>query len=650
MCGRALIVLLVGGSCVFAQSAETKKDNAKRPRFSVEQAIALRQISDLQFSPDGRRLAFTVSRAPKDSTREQEIWMLNVQNRKTWRFAHSRKSSRNPRWSPDGAELAFLSDREERAQIYVMPTDGGEAEGLTSGKNAVVSFEWSPKGDTIAFLAPEAKTEAEEKKEKDKDDARVVEKDDKPVRLWVVEKKSKKVRQISVGNWQIAELKWAPLGDRLFVIAVVHPEPLVWRKRVLSVSLSNGATKEVAAPEGPVTDLQISPDGKFLSYLGSRGDGPLPHDLFVLSVDGGAPRNLTEKPLDRPIEGHAWQRPGQVLGVAGHGFGSQLVPVRLDGKTEPVIKVDVEPVGRAVSSGSGDLAFVGQTAMQPPEVWLIPAGGHAECVTKINDDLRQASLVKPEIYRYKSFDRTEIEAALYRPAGKTKDARVPLVVLIHGGPSARFTAGFGYLGWPQLLAASGYAVLCPNIRGSTGYGWSFLEKNRADWGGNDFKDVMAGVDDLIARGVADPNRLGIAGWSYGGYMSAWAITQTTRFKAAVVGAGMSDLASEFGTEIHSSAQYDYWFYGTPHERPEGFIKSSPMTHLKKAKTPTLILHPENDLTDPIGQAQQLHRGLKHLGVECELVIYPREGHGPQEEKHLLDINRRLLSWFETHLK
>ena len=193
-------------------------------------------------------------------------------------------------------------------------------------------------------------------------------------------------------------------------------------------------------------------------------------------------------------------------------------------------------------------------------------------------------------------------------------------------------------------------MLCPNIRGSTGYGWSFLTSNRGDWGGSDFKDVMAGVDELIARGIADPARLGIAGWSYGGYMSAWAVTQTSRFKAAVVGAGMSDLASEFGTETLRSAQYDRWFYGVPHEKGEGFIKSSPITHLKNAKTPTLILHPENDLTDPLGQAQQLHRGLVHLGVECEFVIYPREGHGPQEEKHLLDIDRRLLQWFETHLK
>ncbi len=647
---RFFLALFAWVPIVFAGVTETRADEGKAAAFSVKQAIALRSISDLQFSPDGRRLAFTVSRAPKDSTREQEIWMLNVQSRKTWRFAHSRKSSRNPSWSPDGSQLAFVSDREERAQVYVIPADGGEAESLTSEKNAVVSLAWSPKGGSIAFLAAEPKTEAEEKKDKDKDDARVVDKDDKPVRLWVIEVAGKKTRRLSGGKWRIAELKWAPEGDRLFVTAAEHPEPLLWRNRILSVSLSDGATKEIAAPSGPVADLQISSDGKFLSYRGARCDGPSPHDLFVLPLDGGPTQNLTEKQLDRMIEGHAWRRPDQVLAVAEHGFGSRLVTLGLDGKTEPVTSVEVNPIGRAASNTAGDIAFVGQTATQPPEVWLMPAGGHAERVSKINDDLRKASLVKPEIYRYASFDKKEIEAALYRPLGQAKDARVPLVVLIHGGPTGRWADGFDFLGWTQLLASRGYAVFCPNIRGSTGYGWSFLVENRAAWGDGDFKDVMAGVDDLVARGIADPNRLGIAGWSYGGYMSAWAITQTPRFKAAIVGAGMSDLASEFGTESLGSAQYDHWFYGVPYEKAEGFIRSSPISHLKNAKTPTLILHPENDLIDPIGQAQQLHRGLKHRGVECELVIYPREGHGPQEEKHLLDINRRMMGWFERHLK
>jgi dipeptidyl aminopeptidase/acylaminoacyl peptidase len=191
-------------------------------------------------------------------------------------------------------------------------------------------------------------------------------------------------------------------------------------------------------------------------------------------------------------------------------------------------------------------------------------------------------------------------------------------------------------------------VLYPNVRGSTGYGAAFVEANRADWGGGDFKDVMAGVDWAIAKGIADPQRLGIGGWSYGGYMAAWAVTQTTRFKAAVSGAPVIDMASEFGTE--DSSAYDEWFYGTPYERLDGFIKSSPMTHVKRAKTPTLILQGEDDETDPIGQSQQFYRGLKRYGVETELVLFPREPHGLREEQHLLDRLNRILAWYDRYLK
>ncbi len=186
------------------------------------------------------------------------------------------------------------------------------------------------------------------------------------------------------------------------------------------------------------------------------------------------------------------------------------------------------------------------------------------------------------------------------------------------------------------------------MRGSTGYGHHFVEMNRADWGGGDFKDVMAGADWLVARGIADPNRLGIGGWSYGGYMAAWAVTQTTRFKAAVSGAPVIDMASEFGTENGSA--YDEWFYGTPYEKLDGFIKSSPMTFVKNVKTPTLLLQGEDDTTDPIGQSQQFYRGLKRYGVESDLVLYPREPHGLREEHHLVDRLTRILAWYDRYLK
>jgi dipeptidyl aminopeptidase/acylaminoacyl peptidase len=240
----------------------------------------------------------------------------------------------------------------------------------------------------------------------------------------------------------------------------------------------------------------------------------------------------------------------------------------------------------------------------------------------------------------------EIEAALLKPAGYDDKSKVPTIVLVHGGPTGNWRDAVDI--WGQLLVARGYAVLYPNVRGSVGYGEKFMEMNRADWGGGDFKDVIAGVEDLITKGIADPKRLGIGGWSYGGYMAEWAVTQTDLFKAAVSGAGMANLISEFGTEKGSAE--DEWFFGTPYEHPERFLNSSPFLYVKNAKTPTLILQGEADPIDPIGQSQELYHGLKRYGVETDLVLYPREPHGLQEAKHRVDMQTRMLAWFDKYLK
>jgi dipeptidyl aminopeptidase/acylaminoacyl peptidase len=279
-------------------------------------------------------------------------------------------------------------------------------------------------------------------------------------------------------------------------------------------------------------------------------------------------------------------------------------------------------------------------------LWLWDQKGSPQQLSHLNDSWKEYALSKPELYKYKSFDGVDIQAALLKPRDSQGKSKLPLIALIHGGPTGRWSDSIET--WGQLLAARGYAVFYPNIRGSVGYGQKFVEANRGDWGGGDFKDVMAGVEDLVKRGIADPNRLGIGGWSYGGYMAEWAITQTNDFKAAVSGAGMADLISEFGTEDHPAG--DEWFYGVPWEKPEGFLNSSPFVYLKNAKTPTLVLQGDADTVDPLGQSEELYRGLKRYGVEAEFVRYPREPHGMHEEKHLLDRLNRILAWYDAHLK
>jgi dipeptidyl aminopeptidase/acylaminoacyl peptidase len=618
---------------------------AAQAQLTPEQTIARRQLSDVRISPDGDRVCFVVSEPPKGTLRSRHIWMLNVRSRELRQFTNSSKSEYSPRWSPDGKKLAFVSDRGESPQIYTMPSDGGEAERLTEGKNGVRSFVWSPDAKHLAFLASEPKTEAEDKKDKDKDDARVVDRDDKHARLWLIDIESKKIRQLTSGSWEISEAQWFPQGDRLVVSATDHPESDQYTHRIFSIMVADGQMKEIATPRGQFGAIRMSPDGKSLTYLAARVDGPSPHDLYLQPIEGGAPRNMTGSSLDRPVSNAIWRPDGSILVVGQMGSRSQFCVTRQEGKVEQIAAGDVHPTPSFDQRGTL-LAFVGESATDAPELWLSNGEAGPVKVTRFNESWSQIPLIKPELVNYKSFDGTQIEALLLKPRGYVEGTKVATVVLVHGGPTGVWSDSFEP--WGQLLAARGYAVFYPNIRGSIGYGHRFLEMNRRDWGGGDFKDVMAGVDLLISRGIADPNRLGIGGWSYGGYMAAWAITQTQRFKAAVSGAGMSDLATEFGTE--DGPAYDEWFFGLPYEKPEGFAKSSPMTYIKNARTPTLILHGENDRTDPLGQSEMLYRALKRYGVESEFVVYPREPHGLQEEKHLIDRLNRILRWFDSHLK
>jgi dipeptidyl aminopeptidase/acylaminoacyl peptidase len=658
--GWVVAAVSLWAAATFGQG--TASDEQKK-MLTPEASLNLRNVGDLQFSPDpsaslgasGGRLVFVVTEPTKGTGRLRHIWIYDAPSGVARQFTFSAKSESAPRWSPDGKRLAFLSDRDEsQQQIFLMSVNGGEGRAITKEKRSVKAFEWSPDGKTIAFLAPDAKTEEEEKKEKDKDDAKVVDKDDKHSRLWILDVATGETRALTKANWSFDELAWLPAGDRVVVKGTDRPESDQYTERIFSVQVADGAMKELVKPLGPFGEMRVAPDGKTISYVGPREDGPEPHDLMLLPVTAHAARNLTGASLDRLVQDYHWQKDGSVVLLAANGFSNLLVTYSADGARHDLAAAP-GPAGSIALASGGEIAFVSQGATRPQEVWLWDQKSAPRQVTDLNDSWKAYSLIEPEFYKYKSFDGAEIEAALLKPRvsrsanleiGAPGKSRLPLIALIHGGPTGRW--GDSIETWGQLLTARGYAVFYPNIRGSVGYGEKFVESNRGDWGGGDFKDVMAGVDDLVKRGIADPDRLGIGGWSYGGYMAEWAITQTNVFKAAVSGAGMANLISEFGTEDHPAG--DEWFYGVPWEKPEGFLNSSPFVHLKNAKTPTLVLQGDADTVDPLGQSQELYRGLKRYGVETELVVYPREPHGFHEEKHLVDRLQRILAWYDRYLK
>jgi dipeptidyl aminopeptidase/acylaminoacyl peptidase len=637
----SLAILLAAALPALAQEKKAEESNLLTP----EEFLNLRAVQDPQFSPNGTRVAFVVSDPLTGQKRTRHIWLYDVKSKSARQFTYSDKSEMSPRWSPDGKQLAFLSARGgDETQIFVMNANGGEGAALTKSKTSISGFEWSPDGKQIALLSPDPKSEAEEKKEKDKDDGRVVDKDDHHARLRILTLATKEEKTITGTGWEVKELKWMPQGTWIVVVATDKPESDRETDRLFVVGSAEGSMKELAAPRGGFGDVQIASSGTALLFRGCREDGPSPHDLMLLRMGEKAAQNLSGANLDRPMMDYHWLADGTILASTLDGFRSHFVNYNADGSRTDMTPFATNPQQFTVSS-SGSVAFVGGTATEAAELWIWNRKDAPERVTHLNDGWAKHALLKPEIYKYKSFDGLEIEAALVKPANWDRKTKLPLIAYVHGGPTGAWEDSID--AWSQLLAARGFAVFMPNIRGSLGYGHKFVEANRADWGGKDYQDVMAGVHDLVNRGVADANHLGIAGWSYGGYMSEWAITQTNEFKGAVSGAGMANLISEFGTE--RGPAYDEWFWGVPYEKPEGFLNHSPFLYLKKAKTPTLILQGESDTTDPPGQSEELYRGLKRYGVPADLVIYPREPHGLQEAKHRVDMQKRMVAWLEKYV-
>ena len=626
----------------FAQ--QPPSDSTRKP-LNPEALLNLRRLSGVEFSPDGTRVALVVTEPAKADQRPSHIWLFELSTGSLRQLTYSEKSESSPKWSPDGKLLAFLSNRDANQQIYLLSMSGGESEPLTKGKRNISHFAWSPDGKSISFLAPDAKSEAQEKKEKDKDDARIADKDDKLSRLWLVNLKEKSERALTPANFAVSDQAWFPSGTSIAVIATDQPASDRDTNRIFVVSTSafDTAMKMILFPRGPFGELNVSPAGNTVSFVGSREDGPSPHDLWLLPSGMPAAKNLTAANLDRAVVAYRWSKDGSFVVLAADGFTRKLIRYSPSGVREDLPTPETMPSSFAVSN-DGTIVFVGESATAPQELFLAAPGQQPKNLSSFNNSF---AVIKPEIYTYKSFDGMEIQAALLKPANFGGKSKLPLIALIHGGPTGAWQSSIE--SWGQLLAARGYAIFYPNIRGSVGYGEKFIESNRADWGGADFKDVMAGIDDLVAKGIADPDRIGIGGWSYGGYMSEWAITQKTKypFKAAVTGAGMSNLISEYGTEQHPS--YDEWFWSVPYEKPEGFLNSSPFLFLKNVKTPTLILQGDADTTDPLGQSEELYRGLKRYGVDTELVIYPREPHGFHEEKHLLDRLNRIVAWYDAHM-
>ncbi len=622
--------------------------------------VTQRTIRDAQISPDGLRVAYAVGEVSREHEHPRgQIWMVSFSGGDARPFTSGPGLDSSPQWSPDGVTLAFLSDREEAGKLalYTIPTGGGEARRAGSEHGEASLPRWSPDGRLLAYCLKEPETEEEEQRKKDKDDVNVVGERLKYTRLHVLDIDTHETVQVTPDHRQVTDYAWAPDGERLAVLSTKTPEIDAYFtvSSLESYSRQGGEGVSIAEVRGPIESICWSPDGLTLAYLGTARDAPTAGSVFVLPSTGGEARDLTEG-YEGTAASVGWAPDGTLRVCAFEGLHGALNKLDLEGHVEAMLPPELRGGGSFTPpvSWSADgtrYAAICTSGMELEDVWGGEVGGKLARLACSNPELEATLRGRMAPISWYAADGKEIQGLLVYPAAYETGQKHPLVVQPHGGPawlwSARAHANWH--DWGQWLATHGYAVLLPNPRGSTGRGAASTRANYDDIGGGEWTDVLAGVDAVVGMGIADPERLGIGGWSWGGYLTAWGITQTDRFKAAIVGAGVTDLYSDQGQ--NDIPHYnDYLFGPTAYSDPLDFLRRSPLFHVNHITTPVLILHGETDERVTVAQGRELYGALKYLGKEVQMATYPREGHSIQERNHQLDLLRRVLDWYDQHLK
>ena len=644
-------------------SAALALGSAQR-RMTIEDSLALKTISAPQLSPDGKWVAYTVSEWDRENNkRTGHIYLASSDGGRTIKLTNGEKGESGPQWSPDGSRIAFLADRDKGNQIWLINVMGGEAERLTSEENGISGYQWSPDGKRLAFVTrdtPKDKAEREKKK-KDKFDTVVVEQGAQIYsHLWTISVETKEKKRVTEGQFSAASPRWSPDGKWIAYVKSsdgtqdgsyfeLSPDR---NTDIYLVAAEGGTPRQLTTNQGPDSNPVWSPDGKWIAYSANtdaKSWAPK-SEVMLTSVEGGTPRILTQDFFESAGGGLTWSNDGRALYfTTGVGMYSHLfsVPVA-GGAVAQITRGDRSYGGFDFSKDGSVVAFLLIESTAPAEILVGTLNGIASSkrVTNSNPQLKDFAIAQTEIIKWKGPDDFDIEGVLIKPLNYEAGKRYPLVLQIHGGPYGRFDASFNSRA--QIFAANGYAVLMPNPRGSTGYGNKFTNANVGDWGGKDYQDIIRGVDMLISRGIADPDRCVVMGGSYGGFMTFWAITQTNVFKAAIGHAGISDWYSFHG-QSDIPGLMEYGFVGYPWSSTETYRKWSPMTYVDRVKTPIMITHGEQDRRVPIAQAEEYYRALKRRGVEVVFLRYPREGHGIAEPNHQIDLVNRQLEWFDSHL-
>ncbi len=669
--------------------------------ITIDDYFQIRAVHDPQLSPDAKWVAYTVKTALlKDDKNEERIWMVPAVGGVPLALTAESESSTHARWSPDGKFIAFLSARGEgKTQVWLLNRRGGEAERLTDTAQNVEHFAWSPDSRRLVLVLRDASPEEIEAAKENKDkaaahsesagegEAKGKKKTQKPwvidrlqfkldevgyldrrrTHLYMFDLAAKSLKQVTSGDYDDSEPAWSPDGKLLaFTSNRSTPDPdatydtNIWVVAADNVARSAGASPddkgahltEVTTNPGADSSAAWSPDGKWITYvtqLDPRLFDYATKHLAVSPATGGEAKVLTLA-LDRMVSNAHFSPDGKFIYFIADDDGTQnicRVPATGGEITRPISgRLMVNDYSFAKT---GDLVAQIATIDAPDELFaLVPAPDAKPIrITHTNDALlSQLKLCHGEYVHFKSKDGTAVSGYLYKPLDYVPGKRYPTILRPHGGPVWAYYAEFDHLS--QLLAANGYAVLFPNPRGSTGYGQNYAKAIFADWGNKDFQDDMAMVDYAIAEGIADPDKLGVGGWSYGGISTDFIITQTTRFKAAISGAGSALFASFYG---HDEYQKDYEAeLGRPWENKALWERVSPFFRVANVTTPTLFMGGDVDWNVPIVGGEQMYQALKRLGRPTELVVYPGEYHEFKTPSHIKDRLERYLAWYAHYVK
>lgn len=638
--------------------------------LTVSDWTALKTVGAPRLSPDGKQVAYTVASADLKKDRNvTRIWMSPTGGGDPIPMTGAGMPGSNPKWSPDGKHLGFTAARNGgETQVWTLNRLGGEAEQRTEVKQGVENFEWSPDGGRLLLTVMDPKPDkpkADSAKPENPDPV-VIDRlqfkrdntgylDRRRTHLYVFDLAGKKLTQITSGDFDDSDPAWSPDGKLVVFSSNRTAEPDNNRNSDLWIVAADNADtgrtlRRLTTNPGSDESPAWSPDGRAIVYV-TVVDVPAmwyaTQHLAVIPAAGGTPA-LPTKSLDRNVSAPRYSADGKdILFLLEDSGESHVAKVAAGGG--PVSRI----TGGLRSVSSFDAASDGRIAARiaeptfPGEVFILGPAASLTRLTHANDSLLGAwKLAQVENIHFKSRDGTDIEGFLYYPVGYERGLRYPTLLRIHGGPVSQYEAVFNFEA--QLFAASGYAVVTVNPRGSSGYGQAFSQAIFADWGNKDFEDVMAGVDYAIAKGVADSTRLGVGGWSYGGILTNYVITKTTRFKGATSGASEAHIISNYGHD-HYQLEYEQEL-GLPWENRAAYEKLSSFNDVAKIVTPTLWIGGAEDWNVPILNSEQMYQAMKRLGRETQLVVYPGEHHGLVRLSFQKDRLERYLAWFGKYVK